>query len=46
MRTYTLAGLALISGTAIAAEDIDQTLDADEDGHVNISNVSGTVEFP
>ena len=43
MNRHALTGLLLIAGTALAADDVDQTLQADSDGHVNISNTSGMV---
>jgi DUF4097 and DUF4098 domain-containing protein YvlB len=44
MKLFKVLGLSLLSTVAIADTAINETLDADEDGEVIISNVSGSVE--
>ncbi|MGI9202586.1 MAG: DUF4097 family beta strand repeat-containing protein [Woeseiaceae bacterium] len=44
MKLFKVLGLSLLSTLAIADTPINETLDADEDGEVIISNVSGSVE--
>lgn len=43
MRTYLMTGLAMCAGAAFGADDIDRTLEAESDDHVNISNTAGMV---
>lgn len=44
MKLLKVMGLSLVSTLAIADTTINETLDADEDGEVIVSNVSGSVE--
>lgn len=44
MKVFRVFGLSLISTLALADTDVNETLDAAEDGEVVISNVSGSVE--
>ena len=44
MKVRTVLALGLIASPAFAAEQVDRTLDADPDGTVTVSNVSGSVE--
>lgn len=41
---YTFLALTLIAGTASAARNVNETLDAAADGTVSISNVTGSIE--
>jgi len=43
MKKYLLATLAALLTLPAMAEDIDKTIDAADDGHVHISNISGSV---
>ena len=40
----TIIGLGLISGATYAAQDVDESLDADPNGSVSVSNTSGNIE--
>lgn len=44
MRAFTLTYLGILGATAVAAEEINQTMDAASDGTVSVSNVAGMVE--
>ncbi len=44
MRAFTLMYLGVFGATAVAAEEINQTIDAASDGAVTVSNVAGMVE--
>ena len=44
MKTFTTALVGMLSATALCAEEIDQTIDADANGTVTISNISGSVD--
>ena len=44
MKTYTLTLLGMFSATTVVAADINESMDAAEDGTVSISNVAGSVD--
>ena len=44
MKTYTLTLLGMICTTPLVAAEIDETMDADADGTVSVSNVAGSVD--
>ena len=44
MKTYTLTFLGIICTTPLVAAEINESLDADEDGTVSVSNVAGSVD--
>jgi len=44
MKTYTLTLLGMFSATAVAATEINESMDAAADGIVSISNVAGSVD--
>ena len=43
MKKLKLIVLGLLAATPVAAEEVDRTIDAAQDGHVHISNISGSV---
>lgn len=44
MRAFTLTLLGILGATAVAADEINETMDAASDGTVSVSNVAGMVE--
>ncbi len=44
MKTYTLTLLGMICTTSLVAAEINESMDADADGTVSVSNVAGSVE--
>jgi DUF4097 and DUF4098 domain-containing protein YvlB len=44
MKTFTLAILGMCSASAALATDVNESMDADPDGTVTVSNIAGVVE--
>lgn len=44
MKRLTTIVLGVLLATPVVAEDVNETLDAASDGHVDVSNISGSVE--
>lgn len=44
MKKLVLIGIAVMLGSTAMAEEVDRTLDADSDGRIFVSNLSGSVE--
>lgn len=43
MKRFLLAALAVLITQPVMAEDINKTIDAEDDGHVHVSNIAGSV---